>query len=93
MSSALARANRIEEAELCMEKAMLYANHLGLYSEALDRRGVPIGEFPPSLDAPGLHQRGAFPEPQPVAKSPGLGSLKRFVIRPGVACPAGGGWI
>jgi GH15 family glucan-1,4-alpha-glucosidase len=45
----LARANRLEEAELCMEKAMRYANHLGLYSEELDRRGLQLGNFPRAL--------------------------------------------
>lgn len=45
----LARANRVVEAELCMEKAMLYANHLGLYSEELDRRGLQLGNFPQAL--------------------------------------------
>jgi GH15 family glucan-1,4-alpha-glucosidase len=45
----LARANRVEEAELCMEKSMRYANHLGLYSEELDRRGMQLGNFPQAL--------------------------------------------
>jgi GH15 family glucan-1,4-alpha-glucosidase len=45
----LARANRLEEARLCMEKAMHYANHLGLYSEELDRRGLQLGNFPQAL--------------------------------------------
>jgi GH15 family glucan-1,4-alpha-glucosidase len=45
----LARAGRIEEAELHMEKGLRYANHLGLFSEELDRRGMPLGNFPQAL--------------------------------------------
>jgi GH15 family glucan-1,4-alpha-glucosidase len=45
----LARANRVVEAELCMEKALRYANHVGLYSEELDRRGFQLGNFPQAL--------------------------------------------
>jgi GH15 family glucan-1,4-alpha-glucosidase len=32
-----------------MEKAMIHANHLGLYSEELDRRGFQLGNFPQAL--------------------------------------------
>jgi GH15 family glucan-1,4-alpha-glucosidase len=45
----LARAGRVEEAELHMEKAIRYANHLGLYSEELDPQGMPLGNFPQAL--------------------------------------------
>jgi GH15 family glucan-1,4-alpha-glucosidase len=45
----LARAGRIEEAELHMEKGLRYANDLGLFSEELDRRGYPLGNFPQAL--------------------------------------------
>jgi GH15 family glucan-1,4-alpha-glucosidase len=45
----LARAGRVEEAELHLEKSMRYANHLGLYSEELDRRGMALGNFPQAL--------------------------------------------
>lgn len=45
----LARAGRIEEAQLLMEKGLRYANHLGLFSEELDPRGLPLGNFPQAL--------------------------------------------
>jgi GH15 family glucan-1,4-alpha-glucosidase len=45
----LARAGRVEEAELHMEKGLRYANHLGLFSEELDRRGLALGNFPQAL--------------------------------------------
>jgi GH15 family glucan-1,4-alpha-glucosidase len=45
----LARAGRMKEAELAMEKGLLYANHLGLYAEELDRRGRHLGNFPQGL--------------------------------------------
>jgi hypothetical protein len=32
-----------------MEKAMLYANHVGLYFAGLDRRGFQLGNFPQAL--------------------------------------------
>ena len=43
---ALTRAGRIEEARLTFEKMLGYANHLGLYSEEIDRTGEPLGNFP-----------------------------------------------
>jgi GH15 family glucan-1,4-alpha-glucosidase len=45
----LARAGRVEEAQLHMEKAMRYGNHLNLFSEELDRRGRQLGNFPQAL--------------------------------------------
>lgn len=32
-----------------MEKGLAYANHLGLFSEELDVRGLPLGNFPQAL--------------------------------------------
>jgi GH15 family glucan-1,4-alpha-glucosidase len=43
---ALARAGRLEEAELTFEKMHTYANHLGLYSEEIGQTGEQLGNFP-----------------------------------------------
>jgi GH15 family glucan-1,4-alpha-glucosidase len=43
---ALARAGRLEEAELTFEKMATYANHLGLYSEEIGQTGEQLGNFP-----------------------------------------------
>jgi hypothetical protein len=59
---ALARAGRIPEARLAFEKMLTYANHLGLYSEQIRRRGAPR-QLPPSLHAPGADQRRHHPRP------------------------------
>jgi GH15 family glucan-1,4-alpha-glucosidase len=42
----LARAGRLEEAQLIFEKTYTYANHLGLYSEQIGPRGELLGNFP-----------------------------------------------
>jgi len=42
----LARAGRIDEAQLVFEKMHTYANHLGLYSEQIGPRGELLGNFP-----------------------------------------------
>ena len=43
---ALARAGRLDEAQLTFEKMLTYANHLGLYSEEIAVTGEQIGNFP-----------------------------------------------
>ena len=43
---ALARAGRLEEARYAFEKMLTYSNHVGLYSEEIDRSGRQIGNFP-----------------------------------------------
>lgn len=43
---ALARARRLDQARLVLEKMLTYANHLGLYSEEIDLTGRQLGNFP-----------------------------------------------
>lgn len=45
----LARAGRMEEAQEMLAKGMAYGNGLGLFSEEVDRRGLPLGNFPQAL--------------------------------------------
>ena len=45
----LARAGRMDEAQLILAKGMAYANRLGLFSEEVDVRGLPLGNFPQAL--------------------------------------------
>lgn len=45
----LARAGRVDEAQLMLEKGLKYANALGLFSEELDQRGMQLGNFPQAL--------------------------------------------
>jgi GH15 family glucan-1,4-alpha-glucosidase len=46
---ALARAGRLEEAQLAFEKMLTYANHLGLYAEQISLAGEQQGNFPQAL--------------------------------------------
>jgi GH15 family glucan-1,4-alpha-glucosidase len=43
---ALARAGRLDEARLVLEKMSTYANHLGLFSEEISSTGEQLGNFP-----------------------------------------------
>jgi GH15 family glucan-1,4-alpha-glucosidase len=43
---ALTRANRLEDAQLALEKMFTYANHVGLYAEQVSATGDQVGNFP-----------------------------------------------
>jgi GH15 family glucan-1,4-alpha-glucosidase len=43
---ALARAGRLEEGRLVLEKMLTYANHVGLYAEEIGPTGEALGNFP-----------------------------------------------
>jgi GH15 family glucan-1,4-alpha-glucosidase len=43
---ALARAGRVDDARLALEKMFTYANHLGLYAEQVGPTGEQLGNFP-----------------------------------------------
>ncbi|MET3712802.1 GH15 family glucan-1,4-alpha-glucosidase [Sphingomonas trueperi] len=45
----LARAGRLDDAQLVLAKGIAYANHLGLFAEETDARGLPLGNFPQAL--------------------------------------------
>ena len=46
---ALARAGRLDEARLALEKMLTHANHIGLYGEQISRAGQQHGNFPQAL--------------------------------------------
>jgi GH15 family glucan-1,4-alpha-glucosidase len=50
----LARAGRLEQAQLAFEKMLTYANHLGLYSEQIGPSGELLGNFPQAFTHLGL---------------------------------------
>ena len=54
MVEAMARAGYVEDAQLLFEKLLSYANHLGLFSEEISRRGELLGNFPQALTHLGL---------------------------------------
>ncbi len=43
---ALARAGRLDDSRLALEKMLTYANHVGLFSEEIALTGEQIGNFP-----------------------------------------------
>ncbi len=45
-AEALARAGRLEEARLILEKMLTYTNHVGLYAEEIGSTGEALGNFP-----------------------------------------------
>ena len=42
----LARAGRLDEARLRLEKLLSYSNHVGLYAEEISPAGVALGNYP-----------------------------------------------
>ena len=50
----LSRAGDIEKARFFFEKALGYANHLGLYAEELGPRGEHLGNYPQAFTHQGL---------------------------------------
>jgi GH15 family glucan-1,4-alpha-glucosidase len=51
---AMSRAGYVEEAQFLFEKMLLYANHLGLFSEEISSQGELLGNFPQALTHLGL---------------------------------------
>lgn len=45
----LARAGRLDEARLMLEKLLSYGNHLGLYAEEMSPKGEALGNYPQAL--------------------------------------------
>lgn len=45
----LARAGRLDEAQMNLAKRLAYANHLGLFAEEVDVKGLALGNFPQAL--------------------------------------------
>jgi GH15 family glucan-1,4-alpha-glucosidase len=46
MASSLARAGRMAEARLLLEKMLTYSNHVGLYAEEIGFKGEALGNYP-----------------------------------------------
>ena len=46
LAESLARAGRLDEARLMLEKIMTYSNHVGLYAEEFGPTGEALGNFP-----------------------------------------------
>jgi GH15 family glucan-1,4-alpha-glucosidase len=46
LAEALARAGRIDEARLMLEKMLTYSNHVGLFSEEIGTVGEALGNYP-----------------------------------------------
>ncbi len=46
LAESLARAGRLDEARLMLEKMLTYSNHVGLYAEEIGLTGEALGNFP-----------------------------------------------
>jgi len=46
MAESLARAGRLDEARLMLEKMLTYCNHVGLYAEEIGPTGEALGNYP-----------------------------------------------
>ncbi len=46
LAEALARAGRLDEARLMLEKILTYSNHVGLYAEEIGPTGEALGNYP-----------------------------------------------
>jgi GH15 family glucan-1,4-alpha-glucosidase len=46
LAESLARAGRLDQARLILEKIMTYSNHVGLYAEEIGLTGEALGNFP-----------------------------------------------
>jgi GH15 family glucan-1,4-alpha-glucosidase len=46
LAESLARAGRVDEARLMLEKMLTYCNHVGLYAEEVGPTGEALGNFP-----------------------------------------------
>ncbi len=46
MAESLARAGRMDEACLILEKMLTYSNHVGLYAEEIGLTGEALGNYP-----------------------------------------------
>ncbi len=46
MAESLARAGRVDEGRLMLEKMLTYCNHVGLYAEEVGQTGEALGNFP-----------------------------------------------
>ncbi|OAN57633.1 glycoside hydrolase family 15 protein [Sphingomonas sp. TDK1] len=45
----LARAGRLDDAQMILARGIAYANPLGLFAEETDDRGLPLGNYPQAL--------------------------------------------